>query len=206
MSSARILDSWARETKECSGSMGPTGLGVSHPSERLCFPGLTSAPQHMGLIGSVTCSVRTSLHIQPKRRPFLYFFPLFFQTSFVSWWSSWWKKQAKIKKTKNFLPKLRIWGLYTSGYGDHRYIFLNCAFYSFSNEDMCTMKTFKNNHSFKPKQDCSGVLCVLDTSFETAAGGHTSRGLGWGDLTGADSWDHRSSGRAATDGRDEVGT
>lgn len=55
---------------------------------------------------------------------------------------------------------------------------------------MCTMETFKNNHSFfqgKPKQDCSGVLCVLDTSFETAAGGHTSRGLGGGNLTGADS-------------------
>lgn len=100
------------------------------------------------------------------------------------------KETSENKKTKNFLPKLRIWVLYTSGYGDHRYIFLNCAFYSFSNEDMCTMKTFKNNHSFfpcKPKQDCSGVLCVLDTSFETAAGGHTSRGLGWGDLTGADS-------------------
>ena len=31
------------------------------------------------------------------------------------------------------------------------------------------MKTFKNNHSFfqcKPTQDCSGILHVLDTSFE----------------------------------------
>ena len=112
MSAAMILDSWAAETKDHSGSTGPTGLGT--PPLGAAFAAFASAD-----LGPHTH--RPHLRHDPQcqnlspdaanERTISFFLFFFFQTSFVSWWSSWWKKWEKKKKI--FLPKLII--LYSQG-------------------------------------------------------------------------------------------
>ena len=76
-----FLGSWTAEQgkqKNALAALAPPASGSPTLRSGCVSQGWPLLPHTWGLSGSVTCSIRTSLHIQPKRRHFLFFFPFFF--------------------------------------------------------------------------------------------------------------------------------